>query len=251
PYTPVKEFSRPAAGRQTDLSDLRPPHVLLKTMEYLIGDVLDRKDFPWKIIYNFIFDRIRAIRQDMVIQRVADETAVSILEQATRFHILSHHKLAGMPIEDFDPKINGIHTTECLKRLLVLYKHVFSRNRPEFESYYLLCNLDNTNALIHGLQLPKSVRVEVNYQLSWKLALAYLHGNYVLFIRLLHRLPRLSLFAVVSYVRDMRIRALDVMNTAYSSQQCMFPIADLNTILGFEESEIKEFLAAHGLPVTS
>ncbi|KXJ22547.1 Germinal-center associated nuclear protein [Exaiptasia diaphana] len=81
---PVKEYSRCAAGKQTSLSELRPEGVLVKTMNYLIDEIVDRTDHPWSTVYHFVFDRIRAIRQDLVIQRIANESTVEILEKAVR-----------------------------------------------------------------------------------------------------------------------------------------------------------------------
>jgi len=43
-------------------------------------------------IYEFLFDRFRAIRQDLVIQRSDERDTVKILETILSFYILSDYK---------------------------------------------------------------------------------------------------------------------------------------------------------------
>jgi len=47
---------------------------------------------PWCRVYDFVFDRLRAVRQDMVIQRIAGREAMSILEIIVRFHIYASYR---------------------------------------------------------------------------------------------------------------------------------------------------------------
>ncbi|CAG7691787.1 unnamed protein product, partial [Allacma fusca] len=64
---------------------------------------------PFNVIYDFVFDRLRSVRQDLVIQRIQDETAISILEVVVRFHLYATFRLEKEPIEKFDPHINRKH----------------------------------------------------------------------------------------------------------------------------------------------
>ncbi|XP_018318180.1 uncharacterized protein [Mycetomoellerius zeteki] len=88
PVKIVKCFSRSAAGQvMTDPNLLRPPHVLLSTVQYLFTKIITRTDLDWVLIYNFVFDRLRSVRQDAVIQRVDIVTSIFLLEPIVRFHI--------------------------------------------------------------------------------------------------------------------------------------------------------------------
>lgn len=58
----------------------------------LFASVLTRNDLPWFKIYNFAFDRLRAVRQDLVIQRASGFECALILEQCVRFHIYSAYR---------------------------------------------------------------------------------------------------------------------------------------------------------------
>lgn len=44
-------------------------------------------DLDWASIYDFVFDRLRSVRQDAVIQRVDATTSILLLEPIVRFHI--------------------------------------------------------------------------------------------------------------------------------------------------------------------
>ena len=90
----VKKFARPSVNLdQTEVSsdEIRPPKVLLKTMNYLMENVIDRDDgIPWHDVHNFIRDRTRSIRQDFVYQGVLSQLKISIHEQIARFRILDN-----------------------------------------------------------------------------------------------------------------------------------------------------------------
>jgi len=57
------------------------------------GSIVPRTDVPWHRVYEFVFDRLRAVRQDMVIQRIGGNSAVSILESIVRFLIYAGYRL--------------------------------------------------------------------------------------------------------------------------------------------------------------
>lgn len=248
---PIKEFSRSAAGKQINLEELRPASVLAETMNYLIDEVVDRKDQPWSAIYQFCFDRIRAIRQDMVIQRIVDETAVEILEKAVRFHILAHYKLKDASLESFDANLNDIHLLECLKRLLVLYDcNIVSQNRAEFEMYYLLYNLVSHEALQRILRQPVTIKDDGFVKLSLELSLMQLLGNFVAVFRMAAKLPFLGRCLVAKHSASLRCNAVAIMNTAFSSPNCKFPLLVFTKALAFEgESAAKEFVTSFGIEV--
>jgi len=51
--------------------------------------VLARTDAPFNVIYDFVFDRLRSVRQDLVVQRIDDQAAIVIYETVIRFHVYS------------------------------------------------------------------------------------------------------------------------------------------------------------------
>lgn len=159
----IKEFKRSAAGQKSPKpQDLRPFPVLLKTVNYLMEKIVTKNDVAWSIVYEFTADRLRAVRQDMVIQQMKNEECIPILEKIVRFYVYSSFRLQHKPKSVFDLHLNNIHLQECLKRLLVLYKEVKEEevleNRAEMETIYILHNLGSTEALSHSYHLPLLIR---------------------------------------------------------------------------------------------
>lgn len=250
---PVKEFSRSAAGKQIYPSELRPAHILLTTMEYLLNEIVDRKDQPWTTIYHFVFDRIRAIRQDIVVQRIQDQSAVEILEKAARFLIFSGFHLCETSIEHFDSRINDNHIQECLKRLLVLYvDYPQSPSRAELEAYYLLYNLGSHEAMDHSLRLPEHIKSQHILRTAWNISLMKLVGNFVGLFRLVRMLPFLASCLVQKHLASISCTSIAVLNTAFSNPICQFPVTDFSSILMFNnEQEAQTFLVCFGIKVSN
>ncbi|KAF9484566.1 hypothetical protein BDN70DRAFT_872349 [Pholiota conissans] len=84
----VKMYER-AAGDKTLPSDLRPPIVLKRTLDYLFHDLLPRGGFS--ATFNFIRDRSRAVRNDLTMQHIVDPIAIECHDRCARFHILALH----------------------------------------------------------------------------------------------------------------------------------------------------------------
>lgn len=82
----VKEFSRSAAGVQTPRPhSLRTKKALKRTVTYLLSDIIrdDRK--PFHFAYDFIFDRLRAIRQEIVMQDLDEIATIELIEPMIMF----------------------------------------------------------------------------------------------------------------------------------------------------------------------
>ncbi|XP_038058119.1 SAC3 domain-containing protein 1-like isoform X2 [Patiria miniata] len=257
PSATIKEYSRPAAGKADAFSsDLRPPDVLLKTVHYMISRVVPRTDYRYVKLYDFVFDRLRSVRQDLVIQRAIGTSCVQILEIAVRFHLYSGYRLCTEPVAHYDSKINSDHTQECLKRLLILYQNadlegaLISNNREEFEALYLLFNLGSTEALHHIIWLPKKIRQHPSIKLALCIHSAYLQGNFLRVWRLASKCGYIQSCVLHRHLQEIRRRTLLILNTAYSSKNLRFPVSVLSKWLMFDtEEESVEFCQFHGLRV--
>ena len=235
----VKEYTRPAAGKtEPTMSDLRPAPVLLKTVRFLVEKVLPISTVPWCRVYEYVFDRLRAVRQDMVIQRIKGPEAVSILETAVRFHIYSAYALCEEKMADFDVHINDTHTQECLKRLLVLYadgNESNTSNAAEFISLYLVYNLGNSEALRFGLLWkPKLYSIEV-FKNSLDMSLAAWLNNITKVFKLASTLPAIHLCAFHRHIASLQQKSLKMMSHAYNSKALKFNTDHLVRLLWFSE----------------
>ncbi|KAK7046765.1 nuclear export factor [Favolaschia claudopus] len=82
----VKMYER-AAGDKTIPSDLRPPLILKRTLDYLFHDLIPRGGFS--ATYTFVRDRSRAVRNDFTMQHDTGALAMECHERCARFHILA------------------------------------------------------------------------------------------------------------------------------------------------------------------
>ncbi|XP_071530594.1 uncharacterized protein [Panulirus ornatus] len=118
PRAMIKEFSRSAAGHEIKASDIRPVAVLVKTVKYLLTSLCSRKDVPWALVYQFIDDRLRAIRQDLCVQGVKNITCIQLQQASVRFYVYSNYRTCEHELCDFDPYLNNKHLAETLATVI-------------------------------------------------------------------------------------------------------------------------------------
>lgn len=90
----VKEFSRSAAGMQTPKPhNLRTKQCLKRTVNYLLTDIVTDQRRPFHFAYDFIFDRLRAVRQEIVMQDFDEITSIELIEPIIMFLAYSLYRL--------------------------------------------------------------------------------------------------------------------------------------------------------------
>ncbi|XP_011168263.1 SAC3 domain-containing protein 1 isoform X1 [Solenopsis invicta] len=272
PAKTIKCFSRSAAGQvMTDPNLLRPPRVLLSTVRYLFTKIITRMDLDWASIYDFVFDRLRSVRQDAVIQRVDATTSILLLEPIVRFHIYAAQRLCEKNISEFDAKINNKHLLECIKQLLVLYDQrscedvtdntevhrdierlALNDSRSEMEAIYILLHIGNHEALKRALTLSSDLKKSPAIQLATKISLAWYLRNYVYVRHLVTQLPPLLACAFFCNLQSFRRNVLQIMSSGYNSKVLTFPGLKLQELLYYKDiSKIQMDCELFGLTFTN
>ena len=247
----IKEYSRPAAGKHLDPKDLRPEPVLVKTINYLMKDILI-KDRPWHYKCEFISDRIRSIRQDLTAQNIESIEAIDILEKATRYYLVMAVQLSQEPLENYDPVLHYTHTKECLKKLLDLYKlhNKYFKNQASFQACDLILNLNSPDICYRALSLDNHVRKCKVIQLAMDLIKLNLNGNFIGVFRTVSNLPYLESCAFFCNIQSVRCRGLSVMNTAFSCKNLSYPLSLLADNFCFDSLKLAaDFSVAHNILV--
>ncbi|KAI4459715.1 80 kda mcm3-associated protein [Holotrichia oblita] len=245
----VKMYTRSAAGANMSLpKNLRTTGALTNTVNYLLRDVISSKVLPWHLVYDFIADRLLAVRQDMLIQRLSPSHYISLLQPIIRFYTYSAYNLCEHTVSQFDPVLNNKHLQESLKRLLKLYdeieyvskkcladgdsnkhvdyKHLYSDCRPFFEALYIIFNLGDISAIFRGLSLEKKWRTEVVVR-ALEISMAVLRGNWYRACKRIRKLPTLLAAIASLHLPSIRRDALTKMTIAYSSKILTYPISAL------------------------
>uniref|UniRef100_A0A672HMF3 Si:zfos-452g4.1 n=2 Tax=Salarias fasciatus TaxID=181472 RepID=A0A672HMF3_SALFA len=253
PLRAVKEYSRPAAGKDlTNPSALRPPAVLLNTVHYLIDDIATSPGLhPWTEVYSFVFDRLRGVKQDMIIQRVSGKDCVAILELTVRFLIYASYRLCGQPLRLYDPLINDTHLQENLSWLLDCYSTETGPhpNQEEFQAIGLLYNLGSHRAAQHIIELPEQLRSSPSVRLALSINQAFLETNPVRLLRLAHRLSFLQACALHRHLPTCCRDLLLIYSHGYSNRNCRFPLGKLAQLLSLDMKLTAEFCRTFGVDV--
>ncbi|CAL8074801.1 unnamed protein product [Calicophoron daubneyi] len=264
----VKDYQRSSADQPVPLPcELRPTAVLHRTMRYLLASVADRPELDttrslWKSWYEFMWTRTRAIRKDVVQQRLCSPEIVGVMERIARFHIFCAARLVDQPIDSFDPRINSENLTQCLQTLKEMYNDLIddsSPNRPccpcepEFRGYMLLMKLNDQGALNSVQKLPERLLRSGEVRFAVSVHEAVTTNNYIRFFRLVRQTTCLNACLMHRYFVQVRSQAL--LRLAYSftghpKREVQYPIRTLVRQLGFEnEQEAKDFCEAWGLTV--
>ena len=195
----VKKYHRPAAGNDAPLpEDVRPPIVLLRTLDYLLSEaVLLRTDVPFVETQKFLRDRMRSLRQDLTLQGVKSLEAVHINQCIARFHIYCSVALRDVPKAEFDPFQNLEQLRKVLQTLYELYedghKHgrisrtpIVFREEAEFRAYRILAHLSDANEAFED-SAPPNVQMNEQFRNALHLANAFHTGNAYRFKRILEK----------------------------------------------------------------
>ena len=248
----VKEYKRASADQEeSKIEDLRPSIVLLKTVEYLFMNLLEKHRNSFEEIYDFLWNRTRAIRKDITQQRLCDINTVLVLETITRFHIYSGYVMSGAAVGSFEHKYNNENLEKTLTSLRHLYDDLYAcsetcPNEAEFRMYYILLNLNSGQVLRDVSKYPPAILGSqyVNYALSCYNA--YNSKNYVRFFKLFKQGSLLACCILYRYIGNVRQKGLvSIINShttpgrgpANMTTGVEYPINKLVRLFAFESPE--------------
>ncbi|XP_065089186.1 SAC3 domain-containing protein 1 [Ochlerotatus camptorhynchus] len=239
----VKEFARSAAGvKRPKHWEIRTVKALIRTVEYLLTEILKDDRRPYAFRYEFIFDRLRAVRQEVVMQNLAAEETLDIVEPIVCFLAYSAYHLCESHISEFDPKICTSHLQECLKKVLRCYddldeetKSYDLNRRIRMEALYLSFNLGSSEALSRGINLPKEVRKNLNPHIT--LNIEYLRHNFHRVLQTLQQLSPLEAALAALRLPEIRRQLLLRFSSAFQSKVLTVPLEWIGHVLLYQRPE--------------
>ncbi|BGP18182.1 actin cytoskeleton and mitosis protein [Rhodosporidiobolus nylandii] len=269
PRRAVKAFHRPAAGNDQPLpSDVRPPAVLLKTLDYLFHDLLPTA--PLATTHPFLRDRTRSVRQDFTVQNVRGESAVRANERIARYHILALGTLReqsgfseSQELEQLRKVLKSLNEFYDDARLSPTSPASLFANEPEFRAYNLLTHLRDPD-IVWSLQLlPPSTFSHPLLQRALQLHRLAQRSNlprgeraslsaFSRFFKLVADPQTPYLFACIlsTHFPSIRRGALDALRGAFLKQHSAFPLRTLAKTLGCDdEEEARRVCEQFGVPV--
>ena len=153
-------------------SDVRPPTILVQTLDHLINEVVGNDNLEDS--HPFVRDRTRAIRQDFTLQSTIGEAeSVMCHERIARYHILCAHSLCAS--KGFSAQQEQEQLRKTLKSLVVFYRdirrrgaYLGSEHEPEFQAYYLISHMTSIEFGNHLQSLPLHIIQSSHVQLAIK-----------------------------------------------------------------------------------
>ena len=284
----VKRFRRSAAGYDEQLpSDIRPPLVLQKTLDFLLNEVVGGPQ-PLGAVHKFVWDRTRGIRNDFSIQQVTKvedlQIAIDCFERIARFHILSLHQLSG-PLgvnAEFDHHQEREQLNNTLLSLIYYYDdhrgRITSPNEAEFRSYCIIFEIQDQRPDLEdrAQRWPKSILKDRQVQTALNIYAAAMNtadlqgplrprtafstaqanpGRFWAMIQS-PKVPYLMACVAEIYFNFVRSTALEILWKAYKAkrpgQQKMedWLLDDMRVALGFDDqSEAQTYCEEYGFGI--
>lgn len=228
PQKTIKCFTRSAAGLETPPAHLlRPGPILLQTVRYLMQEIapLEARRID---VYEFITDRLRAVRQDMTIQRLQPRACIPILQPMIRFHVLFGYLLSNHPRFDFH--LNNIHLQECFGTILKCYECVLEEVDENILEIYMCCNINVPEMAVKRLHgLSETMNLDV--------IAAAATGNFMRLCRLALQRDVLARAAFAFHVPKLRQTALKNLCKAMSSANASYSIERLTSVLSYSATQ--------------
>ncbi|CAH00897.1 Sac3p [Kluyveromyces lactis] len=176
----LKVFARPAAAAAPPLpSDVRPPHVLLGTLDYIVDEIVpllpDCEAFLW--------DRMRSIRQDFTYQNYSGPEAIDCNERIVRIHLLILHQMAKTDITfSVQQELEQLH--KAIITLCEIYDEVRDQggqcpNEAEFRAYALLSKIRDPEYDKMAQDLPNDIFNDELMQLAITFRRILANSNHV------------------------------------------------------------------------
>lgn len=226
----VKQYARSSADQANPLPhELRPTHVLVKTMNYLLKNIIypiesniEQDLLNW---YDFCWDRMRAIRKDIVQQNLQSIEVITILEQIGRFHIACYDLMLGYP--GFDIKLNTENLNNCIQMLMPMYKDSDQQcpNETEFVSYELLMHLGNPQFHIAYDLLPTQIKKSSEVKFCIKAHTTYLQScDCITFFKLLESTSYMNCCILQRVIPSIRYNSLKIMNISYTTAKRIYKL---------------------------
>ncbi|KAF7837198.1 SAC3 family protein B [Senna tora] len=256
----VKKYNR-QAEREAIL--IRPMPILRRTIDYLLNLLDQPYDDRFLALYNFLWDRMRAIRMDLRMQHIFNQGSMTMLEQMIRLHITAMHELYEYAkgegfSEGFDAHLNIEQMNKTSVELFQMYddhrkKGIYVPTEKEFRGYYALLKLDKhpgykvepAELSLDLAKMTPEIRQTPEVLFARDVARACRTGNFIAFFRLARKSSYLQACLMHAHFAKLRTRALASLHAGLQNNQGL-PIAQVANWLAMEGEGIEGLLQYHG-----
>lgn len=240
PDSTISEYTRSAADTKVKPELIRTPHILSRTVQHIIYNVLPNEGDPLYNIareatYAFVADRLRQIRKELFMQQADDDIRQRIFEFAGMFYVVSGYKLNYLDKKSFDSHDNQAQISVCLTQLLEIYDrqdykqslldsapkpnpYPFNR-RCLFEAINLLLHIDSFDELNRYHKLPPNVKRHPYVKDARALLTLYINLDWRGFLRRTCNLNIILFAAIPKLIHQVQCQYLVRIAKATSNRQ--------------------------------
>ncbi|KAK0395305.1 hypothetical protein QR680_001217 [Steinernema hermaphroditum] len=242
PLIMVKEYSRSAAGRNMQSQfRIRAFPALLQTTEYLLK-LSSESSAPWPLVYDFLMDRLRAVRQDMTIGSVLPEQTQRLLELMLPFYFKSVVRCEETACSSYNRKLHMTQLEECIEKWKKLYESLGSDNNLLLGCYILHnCHRSWSLQLCYAWKSDFPVDVwedVVNLLMYWRMR------NCPAFFRVFNNLKcDLMRSAVFPWLAELRREFIVIISLSYRAKNVKFPLDDLCKWTACERTDLLKIIS--------
>ncbi|CAI2351462.1 unnamed protein product [Caenorhabditis sp. 36 PRJEB53466] len=239
----VKEYSRSAADthKYNKPELLRPFPVLVRTVNYLLelySPLRDRREAvtssEFSSVFSFVSDRLRSVRQDMIMQNLNGKNAILLMEQMLPFYIETDGFCKMDKCSSYDQKLHDFQLEECFGRWL---EEVSSSADVVPDSRISACfffrQLHWKPTLLQDLHLFRSRLSAETFCLVQDLLTSFYSNNYRRFFVLFRSLDPLLQHSLSDSVSSMRQSAMRIISIAFKTPVAKVPSRLISEWLGF------------------
>lgn len=256
----VKKYNRTA---EREAESIRPMPILQKTMGYLLGLLEQPYDDRFLGLYNFLWDRMRAIRMDLRMQHIFNLEAITMLEQMIRLHIIAMHELCEFSkgegfSEGFDAHLNIEQMNKTSVELFQLYddhrkRGIIIPTEKEFRGYYALLKLDKhpgykvepAELSLDLAKMTAEMRQTNEVRFARDVARSCRTINFIAFFRHARKASYLQACLIHAHFSKLRTQALASLHSGLQYNQGL-PVAYTAKWLCMEGEDIESLLEYHG-----
>ncbi|KAG2395783.1 hypothetical protein LR48_Vigan09g215600 [Vigna angularis] len=256
----VKKYTRTA---EREASLIRPMPILKNTIDYLLTLLDQPYDERFLGVYNFLWDRMRAIRMDLRMQHIFNQGAITMLEQMIKLHIIAMHELCDYTkgegfSEGFDAHLNIEQMNKTSVELFQMYddhrkKGMNIQTEKEFRGYYALLKLDKhpgykvepAELSLEIAKMTPEIRQTPEVLFARSVARACRTGNFIAFFRLARKATYLQACLMHAHFAKLRTQALASLHSGLQNNQGI-PVAHVANWLAMEDESIEGLLEYHG-----
>ncbi|KAK4783693.1 hypothetical protein SAY86_008067 [Trapa natans] len=262
-FLAVKKYNR-TAEREANL--IRPMPVLQMTTDYLLNLLDQPYDDQFLGLYNFLWDRMRAVRMDLRMQHIFNLESMKMLEQMIRLHIIAMHELCEYEkgegfSEGFDAHLNIEQMNKTSAELFQLYddyrrKGIDVPTEREFRGYYALLKLDRhpgykvepAELSLDLAKMTPEIRQTSEIRFARDVARACRAGNFISFFRLAREASYLQACLMHAHFAKLRSQALASLHSGLQNNQGL-PVSVVAGWLAMEGEDAYDVLHYHGFDI--